>query len=123
MMIELFLYIALINPNLGVLDVDRYARMISVSCQDPYMAASVIGVESMYQSQAINVNSNGTIDVGLFQINSVHGIDEQLLRNPYYSIAVGCDKLNSGKFRHSNKKHIQDRYNRRVLELILRNSL
>jgi len=39
---------------------------------DCKIALGVAQAESGFREDAININDNGTIDVGIFQINSVH---------------------------------------------------
>jgi len=48
----------------------------------------VISCESGWKAEAVNYNSNGTIDRGLFQINSVHGYGNELF-DPYTNIDIG----------------------------------
>lgn len=54
---------------------------------NPLLIKAIIWHESRNQPQALNINKNKTVDVGIMQINSVHfsslksrGIDEQRLR-------------------------------------------
>lgn len=64
-----------------------------------YEALAVMKVESNYNSQAIHKNKNGTIDVGLFQINSSnHKHLKEILslkdiKNPYENIIAGVYML------------------------------
>lgn len=39
---------------------------------DQYKAYDIIQCESRWDTQALHVNSNGTVDLGLFQINQIH---------------------------------------------------
>lgn len=54
---------------------------------NPLLIKAIIWHESKNQPQAVNINKNRTVDVGIMQINTVHfsslkarGIDEQRLR-------------------------------------------
>jgi hypothetical protein len=38
--------------------------------------------------EAVNVNKNGSTDVGLFQINSIHGYSHEELFDPFFNIDV-----------------------------------
>lgn len=54
-----------------------YGQIVGLTEQrgfrDPHMAAAIAMAESRGNTCATNANSNGSIDRGLFQINSVHG--------------------------------------------------
>jgi soluble lytic murein transglycosylase-like protein len=63
----------------------------------PYLLAAVAQHESNLDPTAIRKNKNGSRDIGLMQINSVHlpelakhGITEQDLLNPCTNLAVGA---------------------------------
>lgn len=68
---------------------------------DPLLLYSIAKVESSLNPRAINQNRNGTQDIGLMQINSIHlpglakrGITrQQLLDDPCLSIDVGAEIL------------------------------
>lgn len=68
---------------------------------DPLLLYSIAKVESSLNPKAINHNRNGTQDIGLMQINSIHlpglaqrGITrQQLLDEPCLSIDVGAEIL------------------------------
>ncbi|KAF1023623.1 MAG: hypothetical protein GAK37_03224 [Pseudomonas sp.] len=69
---------------------------------EPELLQAIADVESGYRANALNVaNRNGTRDIGLMQINSVHlprllkeGITEQrLLEEPCLSVEVGASIL------------------------------
>jgi soluble lytic murein transglycosylase-like protein len=69
---------------------------------EPELLQAIAAVESGYQAQAMNyANNNGTRDIGLMQINSIHlprllkeGITEQrLLAEPCLSVEVGASIL------------------------------
>lgn len=68
---------------------------------DPRLLYSIAQVESSLRADAIHINANGSRDVGLMQINSVHfpalakrGIDEQrLLADACLSIQVAAGIL------------------------------
>nr|WP_154743926.1 transglycosylase SLT domain-containing protein [Pseudomonas karstica] len=69
---------------------------------EPELLQAIAAVESGYRAEAMNAsNSNGTRDIGLMQINSIHlprllkeGITEQrLLDEPCLSVGVGASIL------------------------------
>jgi len=68
---------------------------------DPLLLYSIAKVESSLNPRAVNQNTNGTQDVGLMQINSIHltwlakrGITrQQLLDEPCLSSDVGAEIL------------------------------
>ena len=69
---------------------------------EPELLQAIAAVESGYRAQAMNhTNRNGTRDIGLMQINSIHlprllkqGITEQrLLDEPCLSVEVGASIL------------------------------
>lgn len=70
---------------------------------DPWLLLAIANVESGMNPHAIGWNRDGTHDVGLMQINSVHfpelaplGIDEQrLMTEPCTSIMVGASILSN----------------------------
>jgi soluble lytic murein transglycosylase-like protein len=64
---------------------------------DPWLLYSVAWVESRHNSKALNWNKNGTVDMGMMQINSIHltelekyGITSRELADPCMSIHVGA---------------------------------
>jgi soluble lytic murein transglycosylase-like protein len=68
---------------------------------DPLLLQAIATVESGLRPDAVHHNTNGTRDIGLMQINSVHlphlrsrGIDQQqLLQDPCLSVMVGAEIL------------------------------
>lgn len=69
---------------------------------EPQLLQAIAAVESGYQADAMNhANRNGTRDIGLMQINSIHlprllkqGItEERLLSEPCLSVEVGASIL------------------------------
>ncbi|HCT06024.1 MAG TPA: invasion protein IagB [Pseudomonas sp.] len=69
---------------------------------EPELLQAIAAVESGYRTQAVNYdNRNGTRDIGLMQINSIHlprllkqGItEERLLNEPCLSVEVGASIL------------------------------
>lgn len=69
---------------------------------EPELLQAIAAVESGYRSQAMNyTNRNGTRDIGLMQINSIHlprllkqGItEERLLNEPCLSVEIGASIL------------------------------
>jgi len=54
--------------------------------KDADMAIAIAKAESGMTSDAVHVNQNGSRDIGVFQINSCHGIDSEKLKNPDFNI-------------------------------------
>lgn len=52
------------------------------------VAAAVAMAESGGNPNAVNQDSDGSHDVGLWQINSVHGYSDAQMKNPYYNVAA-----------------------------------
>ncbi|MBI6566819.1 transglycosylase SLT domain-containing protein [Pseudomonas synxantha] len=78
---------------------DEMARRYDL---EPELLQAIAAVESGYRSQAMNyTNRNGTRDIGLMQINSIHlprllkqGItEERLLNEPCLSVEIGASIL------------------------------
>jgi hypothetical protein len=69
---------------------------------EPSLLARIATIESNMNPRAINQNNNGTIDIGLMQINSIHlkrlssiGVTKQALLDPEVNIYVGALLLSS----------------------------
>ena len=69
---------------------------------DVTLLKRIATIESNLNEKAININSNGTRDIGLMQINTIHlkrlskiGITESVLRDPEVNIYVGAMLLSS----------------------------
>ncbi|MCL6702960.1 transglycosylase SLT domain-containing protein [Pseudomonas sp. T1.Ur] len=78
-----------------------WSRAGQLHAIEPELLQAIAEVESGLRSDAINHNRNGTRDIGLMQINSIHltrlgaeGITEQrLLDEPCLSVEVGASVL------------------------------
>lgn len=64
---------------------------------DPWLLYSIAKVESELKPSALNKNRNGTYDLGIMQINTIHrktlekyGISQESLWNPQININVGA---------------------------------
>jgi hypothetical protein len=68
------------------------SEMINKAFSDPEMLA-IAKAESGLNPKAHNQNRNGTIDTGLFQINSCHGYDEKWLQDPQNNIIAAKEVL------------------------------
>lgn len=119
MKLAIALFIASINPYLNDNQVITYTNYIARYCKQPYLAATVIQAESSFRSDAIHHNTNGTKDVGLFQINSVHGYDRALLLDANSSIYAGCSMLDDGSYRHSNNRQRQAKYETKLARILV----
>ena len=57
--------------------------------ENPEVMLAIAKAESKLNPHAINrANRNGSFDVGLFQINSIHGYDEEFLKNEDNNLKV-----------------------------------
>jgi len=52
------------------------------------IAVAIAQAESGFDADATHVNSNGSTDTGLWQINSVHGYSQSALKNPSTNAAA-----------------------------------
>lgn len=92
MQIKTVIALALASPFfLSSLAFAQHGDCITQAAQcfqvNPLLIKAIIWHESRNQPQALNINKNKTVDVGIMQINTVHfsslksrGIDEQRLR-------------------------------------------
>jgi soluble lytic murein transglycosylase-like protein len=94
---------------------EEAARRYSVN---PAMLVAIARTESGLNPQAINRNRDGSIDLGLMQINSrwfpllrQYGIGEQQLRDPCTSIHVGAWILSQNMQRLGNSWDAVGAYN------------
>lgn len=55
--------------------------------QDSFMAKKIVWCESSFRPQVIHKNRNGSVDVGLFQVNSVHRQSTTDMQDPVKNIA------------------------------------
>lgn len=85
---------------------------------DPWMIYSVAKVESGNNPLAFNKNRNGTYDIGIMQINTVHlptlakfGISKDDLWNPETNIHVGAWVLSGCIQKHGYTTKALDCYN------------
>lgn len=62
---------------------------------NPYLLQSIAGIESGFASTAIHKNRNGSVDIGLMQVNSawiqIAGLEpRRLLSDPCYNVMTGA---------------------------------
>jgi len=104
---------------------------------EPRLLKAIAIVESNLDPKAININTNGSVDIGLMQINSMHlprlktlGVSKQLLQSdPCVSLMVGAYILNEMISRYgysweavgaynaglaSSRKNLRDKYAKKV---------
>lgn len=69
---------------------------------DPTLLMRIATIESSMNPRAININKNGTRDIGLMQINTIHlkrlskiGVTQQALMDPEVNVYVGALLLSS----------------------------
>lgn len=83
----------------------------------PYeMTLAIIKTESNFNPKARNVNTNGSVDKGLMQINSIHskwckelGITN--LFDPYQNIKIGTTMLSNLYSKYKDVNHVLIAYN------------
>ena len=105
---------------------------------NPWLLVAIAEVESGLRPTAIGRNTNGSIDIGLMQINSLwlpelrrHGIAARDLLDPCVSVHVGAWVLAQKMRMHGNtwtavgaynagSAVLRDRYARKVIEVLAR---
>jgi soluble lytic murein transglycosylase-like protein len=105
---------------------------------NPHLLVAIAEVESGLRPQAIGRNANGSIDIGLMQINTLwlpelrrHGITARDLLDPCVSVHVGAWVLAQKMRRHGNtwvavgaynagSDVLRERYARKVVEALAR---
>lgn len=68
-----------------------------VGFPDPDLAAAVAMAESSGNPRAYNRNSNGSVDRGLWQVNSIHGYSGTRLNDPQYNAAAALAISSGGR--------------------------
>lgn len=88
---------------------------------DPKILYSIAKIESKLNPNAINRNTNGTVDIGIMQINSVHmkelnkrGFRREHLFNPKINIFAGAWILRQCFDKHGVSKDGLTCYNGRI---------
>jgi hypothetical protein len=66
------------------------------SFPDPNLTAAIALAESAGDPSAVNTNTDGSTDIGLLQINSIHGYDQVMLADPDYNADAGYDVSSGG---------------------------
>jgi soluble lytic murein transglycosylase-like protein len=76
---------------------------------NPFILRAILNLESSLKSNAVNTNSNGTVDLGMGQINSIHfaeldkwGVTPQKLMDACVSTYVAAWHLKRGITKHGN---------------------
>lgn len=105
---------------------------------NPHLLVAIAEVESGLRPDAIGRNTNGSIDIGLMQINTLwlpelrrHGIAPRDLLDPCVSVHVGAWVLAQNMRRHGNtwtavgaynagSEALRERYARKVIEALAR---
>lgn len=64
--------------------------------EDVQLLLDIARCESSMNYRAYNVNKNGTIDMGLYEFNSIHGFGEKPL-DPYWATQKAIDWIRGGK--------------------------
>lgn len=88
---------------------------------DPKILYSIAKIESNFNPNAVNKNSNGSIDMGVMQINSVHlkelekrGFNKEHLFDPKINIYAGAWLLKRCFNKHGVSKDGLTCYNGRI---------
>jgi len=114
------LLIAFVALGFGVTGVHAfcYAQASAMYQVDERLLRSIAWVESRGRVDAININLNGTRDVGLMQINSSHlkelskySIYEKDLHNPCVNIKIGAWILANSIKKYGNTWRAVGAYN------------
>lgn len=77
--------------------------------KDSYIGLAIARAESGYRTLAENHNTNGTVDEGIFQVNSIHGMPEMFnaVANVSYAYSLylkqGTNPWNSSKHNWENE--------------------
>lgn len=83
---------------------------------NPYVLVAIAKVESNFNPYAVNTNKNGTVDHGLFQINSRNlerlGIPVRAAYHPCYAAYIGAYILRQCMNRYGNTWQAIDCYNK-----------
>lgn len=105
---------------------------------NPHLLVAIAEVESALRPQALGRNTNGSIDIGLMQINTLwlpelrrHGIGARDLLDPCVSIHVGAWVLSQKMRRYGNtwtavgaynagSTPLRDQYARKVMRALAR---
>ncbi len=96
----------------------KYGRKYNI---DPELLWAIAKTESNFNPKAINTNSNGSTDIGLMQINTIHleelkkfGITKDMLFLPEVSIDVGAYVLSRCIKRYGENWKAINCYNGRI---------
>jgi surface antigen len=76
--------------------VAQYAAQAGFKGNALTIALAVAQAESSFRTDAINHNTNGSTDYGLWQINSIHGYSSSQLMNPLYNAQAAYKISGSG---------------------------
>ncbi|HEX7645199.1 MAG TPA: lytic transglycosylase domain-containing protein [Burkholderiaceae bacterium] len=128
------LAVCLLAPRLAYADCfDEAARYQHV---DPMILRAIAWQESRGHADAVHVNTNGTTDFGMMQVNSIHlralsnyGISQQDLMKPCVSVYVGAWYLRQMMMRHkdtwsavgayhSERPDERDKYSNSVMKIV-----
>lgn len=85
--------------KLGPPQIAQYARQAGFTGNNLAIAVAIAMAESSGDTLATNVNTNGTVDYGLWQINSVHSryIPSRLLNEPLYNAQAAYNISGQGR--------------------------
>lgn len=116
-----YLIILAIFFNLSQASINYFEEAGEYYRIDPKILYSIAKIESKLNPNAINRNTNGTLDMGIMQINSVHmeklnklGFKQEHLFNPKINIYAGAWLLKRCFNKHGVSKDGLTCYNGRI---------
>lgn len=100
-------------PSLGHMPLTKETQCVVAAAQrhsvNPWVLKAILKVESNFKPGAVNRNPNGSLDIGMAQINSIHlkelsryGIDDKDLLDPCVSTYVAAWHLAKQHKQHGN---------------------
>lgn len=73
--------------------------MVREAGVDTAKASKIIECESTWNPNAVNLNRNGSNDMGLWQINSIHGLSDEVRKDPIKSTEFAIYLINKNGFK------------------------
>ena len=85
------------SPEQAVEPLNTEDLIVKYFGSDSATMLKIAKAESNLRPDAVNVNKNGTRDIGIFQINSVHGYDEEWLKIPENNVMAAKEVFETTK--------------------------
>ena len=86
------------SPEQAVEPLNTEDLIVKYFGSDSETMLKIAKAESNLKPDAVNVNKNGTRDIGIFQINSVHGYDEEWLKIPENNVLAAKEVFDKQGF-------------------------